>query len=193
MTHINGTIQGERAEREPLDWGCLLSEHGSWLRTVVLARVGERQAVDDVMQEVALAAVEQKSPLSDRSKVAPWLYRVAVVKSIRYRRQRARQGKHQAAYATSDLWCGFNESFQKRQDPLAGLLLSERNEMLRQALEQLSSRDAEILKLKYGARWTYREISERLGIDEDAVDRRLQRARKQLRWQLEHFGINRES
>ena len=41
----------------------------AWLRTVVLARLGEPQAVDEVMQEVALAAVEQRSPLSDPEKV----------------------------------------------------------------------------------------------------------------------------
>ena len=38
----------------------------------------EPQAVDEVMQEVSLAAVKQAAPLADRSKVAPWLYRLAV-------------------------------------------------------------------------------------------------------------------
>jgi DNA-directed RNA polymerase specialized sigma24 family protein len=44
-----------------IDWSAKLAEHDRWLRTMVLARLGERQAVDDVMQEVALAAVAQRT------------------------------------------------------------------------------------------------------------------------------------
>ncbi|SRR5713101_7802013 len=47
-----------------IDWSTKLAEHDRWLRTIVLARLGERQAVDEVMQEVALAAVAQRAPLS---------------------------------------------------------------------------------------------------------------------------------
>ena len=56
-----------------IDWQAALAQHDRWLRTIVLARVRERQAVDDVMQEVALAAVRQAAPLADVAKVAPWL------------------------------------------------------------------------------------------------------------------------
>jgi len=56
----------------------------------VLARVGERAAVDEVMQEVALAAVRQKAPIEDRAKIGSWLYRVAVMQSLLYRRSRGR-------------------------------------------------------------------------------------------------------
>src|SRR5688572_1212568 len=55
-----------------IDWQAALAEHGRWLRTVVLSRLGEPQAVDEVMQEVSLAAVEQRAPLTDPTKVAAW-------------------------------------------------------------------------------------------------------------------------
>lgn len=48
-------------------------------------RLGEWQAVDEVMQEVSLAAVRQKAPLHDPTKVAPWLYRLAVTQALLYR------------------------------------------------------------------------------------------------------------
>lgn len=38
-----------------MPWDAALQQHERWLRTVVYSRVGEAQAVDDVMQEVALA------------------------------------------------------------------------------------------------------------------------------------------
>ncbi len=45
-----------------IDWQATLAQHDRWLRTVAVARGRERQAVDEVMQEVALAAVKQAAP-----------------------------------------------------------------------------------------------------------------------------------
>ena len=54
-----------------IDWPRVLAEHDRWLRTVVYARLGEPQAVDEVMQEVSLAAVRQKAPINDLEKLPP--------------------------------------------------------------------------------------------------------------------------
>jgi len=57
MTQTHSTVRpGNPTETAALDWQALLAEHDRWLRTVVYARVGEPQAVEEVMQEVALAA-----------------------------------------------------------------------------------------------------------------------------------------
>src|SRR5438132_7807703 len=74
-----------------IDWGAALVLHDRWLRTAVLARLGERQAVDEVMQEVALAAVAQQAPLNDPAKVGAWLYRLALRRVQLYRRRLGRQ------------------------------------------------------------------------------------------------------
>src|SRR5215469_11549905 len=79
------------AAQKAIDWGRCLVEHERWLRAVILARTGEPQAVDEVWQEVSLAAIEQRAPLADGGKAPAWLHRLAVIRSIRYRRQRARQ------------------------------------------------------------------------------------------------------
>jgi len=82
-----------------IDWQAALAQHERWLRTVVLARLREPQAVDEVMQEVALAAVKQAAPLTDSSKVAPWLYRLAVLQSLLYRRKCGRRRRLRDRYA----------------------------------------------------------------------------------------------
>ena len=74
-----------------LDWGATLAEHDRWLRRVVASRLGESQAVDEVMQDVALAAVAQRSPLHNPARVAVWLYRLAVRQVLIYRRKTGRQ------------------------------------------------------------------------------------------------------
>ena len=67
-----------------IDWKIALAQHQRWLRTVIFARVRETQAIDEVLQEVALAAVKQQAPLADAAKIAPWLYRLAVLSTHEY-------------------------------------------------------------------------------------------------------------
>ena len=92
MTQARGPSPREaQAPQAAVDWQAALAEHDRWLRMVVRARVGEGQCVDDVMQEVALAAVAQRAPLADATKVAPWLYRLAVTQVLLYRRKHGRR------------------------------------------------------------------------------------------------------
>ncbi len=132
------------------------------------------------------------SPLSGhrrlpiRSKVAPWLHRIAVVQSAQYRRKlgRDRRAVARVADRQSHLGNGYAE------DVLALLLARERHDRTRQAMRRLPGADAEILLLKYGDRWSYRQIAERLGITEKAVDARLLRAKARLRHELAELGID---
>jgi RNA polymerase sigma-70 factor (ECF subfamily) len=170
-----------------VQWDQELQLHGPWLRRVILARTGEGQAVDDVFQQVALAAVEQRAPLADPAKAAPWLHRLAVVKCARYRRQQSRSRRAVGVLAQrvpSTTGSGDGQGL------LGWLMRKERHELLQLAIARLDGRDAEILLLKYGECWSYRRIAERLGITEKAVDRRLDRARQRLREQLALVGID---
>jgi len=170
-----------RADAAGIDWPSVLSRHERWLRTVVCARLGEPQAIDEVMQEVALAAVRQKAPLSDPEKAAPWLYRLAVRQTLLYRRKQGRRRKLIDRYA---------ERFQPTEadkghpDPLRWLLAEERAARVREAMSRLARRDAEILMLKYNEDWSYLALAEHLGISHSAVEARLHRARQRLRDEL---------
>ena len=182
MTQPDPTGRAVRsAQPSKVDWQAALAEHDRWLRTVVLARLGEPQAVDEVIQEVALAAVRQKAPLEDPQKVAPWLYRLAVTQSLLYRRKRGRQRKLTDAYArrTSP-----TEQDTREPDPLGRLLAEERQAQVREALGRLTRRDAEILLLKYTENWSYLELADHLGISRSAVQARLHRARQRMRNEL---------
>jgi RNA polymerase sigma-70 factor (ECF subfamily) len=167
-----------------LDWPLLLALHEPWVRRVILARTGELQAVDEVWQQVALAAIEQRWPLTDATKAGPWLHRLAVIASARFVRQ---LGRHRRA--ARRLAEGSPSDASGMLDPLLWLLRAERIELTRQAIRQLDGRDAEVLLLKYADRWSYRQIAEHLGITDKAVDCRLLRARARLREALAARGI----
>lgn len=182
MTQTDPSTQRDGREAvPPIDWSAALATHDRWLRTVVYARVGESQVVDEVMQEVSLAAVRQRAPLQDATKIAPWLYRLAVTQSLLYRRKQGRRRKLVDAYVRR---FQPTEADTRQSDPLGWLLADERRRLVRKAMARLPQRDSEILLLKYTEDWSYRELARRLGITEGAVEARLHRARGRLRDEL---------
>ena len=186
MTQPNPRRRPQGHVEPKIDWQAALAEHDRWLRTVVRARLGEPQAVDEVMQEVSLAAVESRSPLADPSKVAPWLYRLAVIQSLLYRRKQGRRRKLTDRYAKRNRP---GERDCRELDPLEWVLAEERRDQVRTALARVPRRDAEILLLKYTEDWSYRELAQHLGISQSAVEARLHRARKRLRTELAALSV----
>jgi RNA polymerase sigma-70 factor (ECF subfamily) len=169
----------------PPDWGAALVAHEGWLRKVILARTGEVQAVEEVFQRVALAAIEQAAPLIDSAKVAPWLHRLAVIHAARYRRTMGRERRAMRCFTERRAYLNNGHA----DDVLGWLVARERCHQTQRALARLNGADVEMLMLKYGERWSCRQIAERLGITEKAVDSRLTRARERLRHELLASGI----
>ena len=189
MTQSNTEIRpNQKADAVGVDWQAALGEHDRWLRTVIYARLGERQAVDEVLQEVSLAAVRQQAPIADEQKVAPWLYRLAVTQSLLYRRKQGRRRKLTNNYAER---IRPTEEDHRESDPLDWLVADERRRLVRAAVAKLPKRDAEILLLKYSEDWSYRELAHHLGISRSAVESRLHRARKRIRNILATFDVER--
>jgi RNA polymerase sigma-70 factor (ECF subfamily) len=174
------------------DWGAALQRHAGWLRRVVLHRVGEPQAVDEVMQEVSLAAVggrDGQSPVESPNPAA-WLYRVAVRQALLYRRRSGRRRKLLDAVASRSA-PGPNSDADA--NPLRWLISNERDALVRSAVARLPRRDADVLVLKYAEQWSYRQIADHLGLTESAVEARLHRARRRLRDELTRLDLNEDA
>ncbi len=161
-----------------------LEGHERWLRLVVLARVGEPQAVDEVMQEIALALVRAASIPDEPERLRAWLYKLAVRQSLLYRRSRGRQRKLVDQLATRP-----PAQSNAETDPLAWLVRRERGAMIRRALLKLPARESELLLLKYAENKDARALAEQLGLSLSAVESRLHRARRSLRSLLLKAGF----
>ena len=172
-----------------IEWAEALQRHGRWLRQVILTRLGEPQAVDEVMQEVSLAAVASRAEsVAQPSNLAAWLYRVAVRQSLLYRRRSGRRRRLMDAAARCVAPAGSAPS--DPPDPLRWLLSAERDERVRAAVARLPRRDADVLVLKYTEHWSYRQIAEHLGLTESAVEARLHRARRRLREEMVRLNLS---
>jgi RNA polymerase sigma-70 factor (ECF subfamily) len=174
-----------------VDWPAALQRHGRWLRRVILSRLGEPQAVEEVMQEVSLAAVASAAPpRADPASVGAWLYRVAVRQTLLYRRRSGRRRKMMDAFARRGVAA---DPGAAPADPLRWLLSSERADLVRQAVARLPRRDADVLVLKYTERWSYRDLARHLGTTESAIEARLHRARARLRQELNRHKLDEET
>lgn len=155
-----------------------LAKHQGWLRTVLLARLRDTDVVDEVMQEVAIAVINQQSKPQTIEHPGPWLYRVALKQILMYRRKTGRRRRLLKSLTEHP---AHTEDSPKQYDPLQWLLQRERQQSVQDSLEKLNDRDREILLLKYNDGLSYDQIAERLGITPSSVRMRLHRARNHLR------------
>jgi RNA polymerase sigma factor (sigma-70 family) len=160
-----------------LDWGELLVRHRSWLGTVIRARLSDATAVEDLLQEVSIAALRQTNRPESEEKVAPWLYRIAVRKVINYRRHLGRRKKLLDGFVAER---GEVAGLEKSA-PGDWLLKQEQDGQVALAMRELDAGDRQILMLKYTEGWGYRELAEHLGTTVKTVEYRLLRARQALR------------
>jgi RNA polymerase sigma-70 factor, ECF subfamily len=154
------------------DWQEILSRDGPPAWRAAYRITGNGSDADDCLQQALLDALE----LARRAPIRHWgplLRRVATARAIDRLRQRCRGPSGQNAD-----W----DSLQGPHRPISrDLEDAELAERLRDALAQLSSRQAEVFSLHCLEGFSYDEIAQQLGVSIAAVGVHLHRARAQLR------------
>lgn len=170
-----------------VDWESALKANENWMRSVISQRVGEQSAVDEVFQNVALAAARQKAPLRDPSKVGAWLYRLVVVQSALYRRSLGRKRK---LLKRCEDRANPSENDARQSEPVDWLLRKERKQWVQKALTRLPDDERQLLLMKYAEDKSYQEISDELGSTVSAVQSKLHRARARMKKTLQTFVVD---
>lgn len=171
-----------------IDWISALEDNEKWMKSKIARQIGEYSAVDEVFQDVALAAVKQKSPLRDPSKIGAWLNRLVVIQSALYRRSLGRKRKLlQKIEAQTE---SISDSDYLQHNPLDWLLDKERNQYVQLALSKLSGDEQNILMMKYAEDKSYQDIAQELGLTVSSVQSKLHRARIRLKKLLRDFMQN---
>jgi len=155
-------------------FGELVERHDKWVRGVVYGVLGKRDCVDDVCQQVWTQAWRRIGELRDSASWRPWLYRLAKNAAIDAGREITRRRTRlpstsiefaNAKAATSEYENATNERHKKALDAIRGLPALYREPFV----------------LKHMNGWSYKQISETLGLPVDTVETRLVRARRFLR------------
>ena len=161
----------------PIDWRVALNENRAWMRTVIRCRISNKHAVDDLMQEIALAVLKQDSRPPTSEKVAPWLYQLIIRHAATFQRQSGRQKRLINGFAQHNSALG--ESLECA--PLKWLLVCEQRDAVASVTDELAPEDREILVLKYTEGWTYAQLAQHMGESVNTIEYRLVRAKRLLR------------
>lgn len=135
-----------------------------------LAMLGDREAAEDAVQEMALKAWRYRDRLRPETGTArPWLLAIVANECRMARRRR---------------WWSTLRLAGPPERPAADVDVAERMD-LRRAIDRLPYRDRELLHLYFGLDLPAAEVAEVLGIGVGAVKSRLHRITGRLRPRLE--------
>lgn len=149
-----------------------LERHGTWLRSLVRALVGEDGA-DDVTQDALVAALRAR-PSQERS-LRPWLARVASNLAFQRRRAAGRRAEHEA-HATPPPDAPDPADIVERLDAARALI---------DVFETLPEPFRHALYMRHWEGLAPGEIAERIGVPAGTVRWRLSRGLAELRRRLD--------
>jgi RNA polymerase sigma-70 factor (ECF subfamily) len=153
----------------------LLRRQERWVRGIVYAVLGDRDRVDDVVQQVWTTLWERCGELRDARRWRPWLYRLARNAAVDAGRETTRRRTLSDRLAESLNGSG------GEQTPPGELAEGERREAVLDAIAALPVHYREPFVLRHLEDWSYREIAAVLDLPVDTVETRLVRARRLLR------------
>ena len=161
---------GEDQKSVFLTW---LDEHGWSVLKVARAYTLTSDECQDLAQEILLQAWRSLPSFEGKASAATWFYRVALQTAMNWHRKdkprRTRQQPFLEVHAVASSHADSSEQMQHR----------ETVEQLYEAIHQLPRTDAALVLL-YLDELSYREMADVLGISENNVGVKLNRAKKAL-------------
>jgi RNA polymerase sigma-70 factor (ECF subfamily) len=150
----------------------LYARHGPAILSFLVARLYDRQAAEEVLQDVMLAAWHSAADFRGDSSVRTWLLVIARNRAINMHRKRKLP-----IISFSDAL----EAQATDTEPLERVARKARHAAVREALDHLPAPQREVLTLAFFHHLSGPEIAEVLDIEIGTVKSRLHRAKDALR------------
>jgi RNA polymerase sigma-70 factor (ECF subfamily) len=179
---VRGAKEGDYKSFE-----ALVQKYHRQIVNISYLMMGNREAAEDVTQEVFIKVYNKLSLYSPDTSFFSWLYRMTVNTCIDEIRKRKMQKLISLDFLTEE---GVEslEYPRERELPSTEISNDEKKEFVNKALQMLSKEHREVLVLREYVNYGYHEIAETLGISVQAVKSRIFRARAELRTiLLKHF------
>ncbi len=148
-------------------------EHGSSVMKVARAYTRTSEDTQDLAQEILLQAWQSLPNFEQKSSVATWFYRVALQTAMNWQR------KDKPRRASQKPLLEVQAVATEGGDGAAQIQQRDTVEQLYRAIHQLPKADAALVLL-YLDELSYREMADVLGISENNVGVKLNRAKKAL-------------
>ena len=157
----------------------LVRRHHGWVRGAVYGVLGDRDGLDDVVQQVWTGFWQRIGELREVNRWRAWLYRLArnaALDAGRKSTRRKRIGDASLDTASAPVAVG-----GERSGPDAAAASAERGEVVLDAIRALPTLYREPFVLRHLNDWSYQQIAEVMDMPVDSVETRLVRARRLLR------------
>jgi RNA polymerase sigma factor (sigma-70 family) len=174
-THISDRAA---ARRDAVSFDRLVVEEQAYVARLVCRLVGWRSDVDDLVQEVFVAALGGWPKFRGDCSARTWLTRIALNKCRSHGRRRWLRERFFASWQADRETAAYANNVVEVEQETA--------EHVRYAVNQLRQRDREVIVLHYLEQLSPAEVAAVLSISQNAVEVRLTRARKRLKAILSH-------
>lgn len=147
-----------------------------------------REDAEDLTQEVFVKAFEALPRFRGKSSFYTWLYRIAVNKTINYRKKRNRKRTLSLDQFDHDIKTDeIYHELSTKGSPLRNISLSELQEKLNEALQNLSEKHRTVVIMHDMQGIPHDEIAKVVGASVGTVRSRLFYARRQMQAELAEF------
>ncbi|MCL5997165.1 MAG: sigma-70 family RNA polymerase sigma factor [Chloroflexi bacterium] len=164
-----------RAKHDPSAFGQLYVLYVQRVFGYLYNRIGNVPEAEDVTAQTFLAALEAFARYRHEGHFAAWLFSIARNKAMDHFRQRRNQiPLEEADHVPADM------------DVLQQVIQTERVATLVTLIASLPEAERDLIRLRYVAELSFRDIAQLLGRNEDAVKKSLYRLQDRLSSQLEH-------
>jgi len=168
------TVLVQATLQDPGKFGELYRIYVERIFRYLYSRVGNVQEAEDLTAQTFLAALETIEHYRENGHFAAWLFGIARNKAVDHYRRREKVDPLEEEHQSSG-----------ENDPLTGIIRSERAEALAGLIRALPESERELLRLRYLAELSFDEMAHALKRNADAVKKSLYRLLHRLQHQLE--------
>lgn len=148
--------------------------------------LSNRHEAEDIVQETFLRVYKNWNRYDEKQKFSTWIYRIATNLCIDRLRKRRPQYYLDAEMNDQDGTDGYALIPGDERTPESEYLLSEKQQMIHQAIEGLPAKYKSVIILRYLQELSLQEIGDILDMPVTTVKTRVHRGREFLRKKLEH-------
>ncbi|WP_372794785.1 RNA polymerase sigma factor [Pontiella sp.] len=166
----------------------LVERYHSKIYGLTYNMTSNREDAEDLTQEVFVKAFEALPRFKGKSSFYTWVYRIAVNKTINYRKKRNR--KRALSLDSFDQDIKLDDAYHEmtaKGSPLRNISLSELQKKLNEALQNLSEKHRTVVVMHDMQGIPHDEIAKVVGASVGTVRSRLFYARRQMQTELSEF------
>ena len=179
-------LQAQQGDIHAFD--TLVERYHAKIYSLTYNMTSNREDAEDLTQEIFVKAFQALPRFKGKSSFYTWLYRIAVNKTINYRKKRNRKRAMSLDQFDNEIKLDdVYHDLTSKGSPLRNLSLSELQKKLNEAMQNLSEKHRTVVVLHDMQGIPHEEIAKMVGASVGTIRSRLFYARRQLQAELAEF------